>query len=147
MLPIETYKSFYNNIDDRYEAITENLLSFNNDTLDDRITRVAAYHGFLGAVVAYAKRQYDYAQIELDEIASKAKVALMSASASKLSDAKLENMILANEEVKAAKKKAIDLEIKYLQCKNLYFSVDVLKDMVVQASSNRRAEINLHNKQ
>jgi hypothetical protein len=143
MLPIETYKNFYTNIEDRYETLITNLLSFNEETLDKRITEVAAYHAFLGAVLAYAKNRYDSRRIDHDEIVSQIKADAIKSSSSKLSDAKLESLSILDPKVKESYRGLLTEEYRFFLCKNLYASVETLKDMLVQASSNRRAEIKL----
>lgn len=143
MLPIETYKTFYSNIEERYQTLITNLLSFNTETLDKRITEVAAYHAFLGAVLAYAKSRYDARNMEHNEVVSKVKAEAIHGAASKLSDAKLDSLSILNPKVKESYAGLLEEEYRYFLCKNLYASVETLKDMLIQASSNRRSEIKL----
>jgi predicted phage-related endonuclease len=143
----ENVKQLYVELEDKYSQIIQLYLTINDSNLDERMQRMASIYAFFSNLLAYSKYILDEAERELEVKGAAISVEVMTNLRSqgvKPSDNKLDAYIQSHEGYPALRIAVNEAAKKYNISKNIVDSLSIAKDMVIQLSSNRRAELKLN---
>lgn len=142
----ETVKQLYNDLENSYPKIIETYLTINDSNLDVRMQRMAEVYAFFSNLLAYSKYILDEAEREQEVKNALISVQVMKSlreQGIKPSDNKLDAYIQSSDGYSEIQQKVNEAAKNYNISKNIVDSLQMAKDMVVQLSSNRRAELKL----
>ena len=133
----------YNSLENKYLTISKEYLEITEDNMDEALQNHTALYAFFGAVLAYAKKVYNSAEITFEyaeaEVKESRREFLLSQD-KKVTEAALSAHVLTLDSIKDLKSQVLESQHKYNLAKNIVTSLDHQKDMLVQMSANKRAE-------
>tara|TARA_R100000458_G_scaffold11747_2_gene9538 strand:+ start:7169 stop:7609 length:441 start_codon:yes stop_codon:yes gene_type:complete len=137
----------YENLPSEYLNITKTYLSVDEGTMDIAIKRHPSVFAFFGSVLSFAKRASDGLNSKLEMKEAKhmeLRRAELAEKGVKATQAALTNYILTVQELVDLREEVLESQHRYNLAKNIVTSLDHQKDMLVQMSANKRAEVRLH---
>ncbi len=126
--------------------LSKKLLDLDLGKVGSNLTSQSYTYFFFSTVLAKIKKEYNDAQIELDTISHKVRkdeISNLEVQRKKSTEKYLDSCVLAHPEVVNIREKLNDLDCQYEFCKALTKALEQRKDMLVQMSSNQRAELKL----
>jgi len=136
----------YDKLSDQYLPLVKKYVEIDENDIDKTMSEHSALFAFFGAVLAYAKRVQDSTSTKLDMNEAKHKelrrIELFE-KAQKITESHLNSFVLVVPELIELREELLDAQQKYNLAKNILSSMDHQKDMLVQLSANRRAEVKL----
>jgi len=91
------------------------------------------------------KQRVDALEIKIEQKSAQVRLAAVDSSDKKVTDKNLEAIVSADPEIFALKQDYNNLTTRYSLLKSLVTALDHKKDMLIQLSSNQRAETKLYN--
>jgi len=137
----------YDNIVDYYENLSTKYTVINESNLDESLMKLSSNCAFVGSIVAYAKFVEDTLESDLETLEftiRKQSIDELNGKGIRATKDAIDSMTYSNTELTDAKEAHVLAVYKYNLCKNLLISITHQKDMLIQISSNRRAEVKLH---
>jgi len=92
-----------------------------------------------------AKQRMDQMEIQIEQKSAQVRLAAVDSSDKKITDKNLEAIVTADADISALKQDYNNLTTRYSLLKSLVTALDQKKDMLIQLSSNQRAETKLYN--
>tara|TARA_R110000765_G_scaffold162797_2_gene267581 strand:- start:54 stop:500 length:447 start_codon:yes stop_codon:yes gene_type:complete len=137
----------YEKLDSQSMNLAEEYLKISDSTMDSAITRHTSVYAFFGSVMAYAKKILDSHDLQLDNMEAQLRENQreeLTNMGKKATDRALDGYVKTVPEVQEMKQNVVSAQYKYNLARNIVNSLDHQKDMLVQMSANKRAEIKLH---
>ena len=129
---------------ENYVDIADGITQYDKHAIDDEMTRQASVYSYYQGLLSISKKKLDDANLELTKFTAQSRKERKETSASKQTAKDLDDFVESSEEYYLHTKRVNDAQFKYTLLKGLVSSLEHKKDMLVQLSSNRRAETNLY---
>ena len=127
--------------------ISKDYLALEESNIEAALIRHTSIYAFFSSVLTHAKRVKDLKSITLETseatvMNSKREAALQAGE--KITQGALNTYILMVPELVELREEVVDADTKYNLSKNIVSALDHQKDLLVQLSANKRAEMKLH---
>jgi len=130
---------------ENYVDIADSLTQFDKHEIDTELERQASVYSYYQGLLSISKKNLDDAQLKLTTYTAQTrKDQKMSSFPKKLTAKDLDDIVESTSECVDLTQKVNEGSFKYTLLKGLVSALDHKKDMLVQLSSNRRAETNLY---
>jgi hypothetical protein len=137
----KSLENLYETIDwEIYVNLCNELTSIDETDIEGELSKQSTLYSYFTGLLAYADNEVDKFETFYNQLESMTKESLYSASTKKLTVAQMESAIGSNEELYSQRLKLIGLEYKAKLFSGLVRSLSQRKDMLVQISSNKKAE-------
>ena len=136
----------YDSIEDQYLKITKEYLELTDANMEEALQRHTSIYAFFGAVLAYAKRKMDSTEIKCEYAEAKVKEdrrGVLIQAGSKVTESSLNTYVKTDTTIRELQSQVLEAQHKYNLVKNIITSMDHQKDMLVQMSANKRAELKM----
>jgi len=137
----------YNNLPEEYLNLAKNYLTVDEDSMDLAIKRHPSVFAFFGSVLSHAKKESDKLSTKLEMLEAKhmeMRRAELTGQGTKATQGALQAYVLTITELMVLREELTEAQHKYNLARNMLTSLDHQKDMLVQMSANKRAEMKLH---
>ena len=129
---------------ENYVDIADGVTQFNKHEIDDELARQASVYSYYQGLLSVAKKRLDDANLDLTKFTAQTRKDQKASTAAKQTAKDLDDFVESSSEFAVYTSKVNDASFKYTLLKGLVSSLEHKKDMLVQLSSNRRAETNLY---
>lgn len=129
---------------ENYVEVSEALTSVNKLELDSELSKQATIYSYYQGLLSLAKQDVERKNLLLTNYASTTRKDRKESSSTKQTAKDLDDFVESSEEYKELSINLIDAQFKYSLLKGLVSALEQKKDMIIQISSNRRAETNLY---
>ena len=136
----------YDELSDRYLPLVKKYVEVDESDINKTMSEHSALFAFFGAVLAHAKRVQDSTSTRLEMNEAKHKELRrieLHEKGQKVTESHLNSFVLVVPELIELREELLEAQQKYNLAKNILSSMDHQKDMLVQLSANRRAEVKL----
>ena len=136
----------YLHLEDTYLDITNNYLKIDDSNVEKALMQHTGIYAFFGAVLAYAKRELDRSSNDKEReeaTVREARRGELVEEGKKATDRALDAYVKTVPSVQEKEDKYEACAHRYHLARNIIHSLDHQKDMLVQISANKRAEIKL----
>ena len=133
---------------ENFPAIAEALVRVDKHSLASEMFQLPAQYAYYHTLMVKAQARADTAEGDLDKYrASKSKECqdVMSSSGKKATAKDMENYVNSSDMYRDKYNNLVKVKEKYLTLKGLVQAVGIKRDMLIQLSSNERAETKLYN--
>jgi len=137
----------YDSLEDTYLDLAKTYLSVREDTLTESLLKHPSVFAFFGAVQSYAKQRKEQLEMSLEIGEAKhmeLRRAELFSQGTKATQGALNAYVVTVPELMEIKTKLKEAEYRYALSRNVVSSLDHQKDMLIQLSANKRAEVRLH---
>ena len=137
----------YFHLEETYMDITKKYLRVDESNIENALFQHTGVYAFFGAVLAYAKREVDRASNDKEREEATVRESRRSElveEGKKATDRALDAYVKTVASVQGMEDRHEACTHKYHLAKNIINSLDHQKDMLVQMSANKRAEVRLH---
>mgnify|MGYP003145181752 CR=1 FL=1 len=136
----------YEHIEESYMEITKRYLKIDEDSIEAALYHHTGIFAFFSAVLAHAKREVDRASRAYDQSEARCReerrCELVEAG-KRATDRSLDSYVKTLDELQQKNELVDEASHKYHLAKNIVNSLVHQKDMLVQISVNKRAEVKL----
>ena len=129
---------------ENYVDIADSVTQYDKHEIDTEMARQASIYSYYQGLLSVAKNRLDEANLTLTKYSAIARKEKKNSSTTKQTAKDLDDFVMSEPEFALYTKKVNDAQFKYTLLKGLVSSLEHKKDMLVQLSSNRRAETNLY---
>ena len=129
---------------ENYVEVSEALTSVNKLELDSELSRQATIYSYYQGLLSLAKQDVERKNLLLTNYASTTRKERKESSSTKQTAKDLDDFVESSDDYKELSINLIDAQFKYSLLKGLVSALEQKKDMIIQISSNRRAETNLY---
>jgi hypothetical protein len=136
----------YSKLSDTYLDITKSYLTIDDSNVEKALLQHTGVYAFFGAVLAHAKKksnavesEYEYEEAKIRE----SKRREMQEEGKRATDRALDAYVKTVEELRILKQSVNGADHRYNLARNIMHALDHQKDMLVQISANKRAEVKL----
>jgi adenine C2-methylase RlmN of 23S rRNA A2503 and tRNA A37 len=129
---------------ENYVDIAEKATLVDKNNLDDELVRHSSVYSYYQGLLSVAKKRLDDANLNLTTYIAQTRKEKKSSTIAKQTAKDLDDFVESSDEFRVYTQRANEASFKYTLLKGLVSSLDHKKDMIVQLSSNRRAETNLY---
>ena len=136
----------YDKLTETYVPLVKKYIEIDESDVNKTMVEHSALFAFFGAVLAHAKRIQDMLSTKLEMNEAKHKElrrVQLTGKGQKVTESHLNSYVLVVPELIEMREELLDAQQKYNLAKNITNSMDHQKDMLVQLSANRRAEVKL----
>tara|TARA_R110002051_G_scaffold221410_1_gene285027 strand:- start:12128 stop:12574 length:447 start_codon:yes stop_codon:yes gene_type:complete len=133
---------------DNFPAIAEALVRVDKHSLTSEMLQLPAQYAYYHTLMVKAQARSDSAEGSLDKYrATKSKECqdVLASSGKKATAKDMENYVNSSATYREKYEDFIKIKEKYLTLKGLVQAVGIKRDMLIQLSSNERAETKLYN--
>ena len=131
---------------DLYVQLCDNLTKIDKHQVDHEMERQASIYSHYAGVMVIVKQKVDALEIEIEKKSAQVRLAAVNGADKKITDKNLEAIVSADPEIFALREDYNNLTTRYSLLKSLVTALDHKKDMLIQLSSNQRAETKLYAK-
>jgi len=128
-----------------YMAICDIMTKIDKYQLEDELKRQSSIYAWYSGAMIIAKQRMDQLEITIEQKSAQVRLAAVDTSDKKITDKNLEAIVTADPEISGMKQDYNNLTTRYSLLKSLVTALDHKKDMLIQLSSNQRAETKLYN--
>ena len=129
---------------ENYVDIADGITQYDKHAIDDEMTKQASIYSYYQGLLSIAKKRLDDANLDLTTYTAQTRKERKEGSMAKQTAKDLDDFVESSDEYKLYNGKVNEAQFKYTLLKGLVSSLEHKKDMLVQLSSNRRAETNLY---
>jgi hypothetical protein len=129
---------------ENYVDIADSVTQFDKHAIDDELTRQASVYSYYQGLLSVSKNKLDQANLELTKFTAQTRKEKKSSTMAKQTAKDLDDFVESTTEFAVYTERINEASFKYTLLKGLVSSLEHKKDMLVQLSSNRRAETNLY---
>ncbi len=129
---------------ENYVDIADAVTRFDKHHIDDQLMRQASVYSYYQGLLSISKKCLDDANLDLTKYVATTRKDRKDTSTTKQTAKDLDDFVESTEEFSLYTKSVNEASFKYTLLKGLVSALDHKKDMLVQLSSNRRAETNLY---
>ena len=143
----QNVKEAYESLEEDYMKISKDYLSLDESNVEEALLKHTSIYAFFSSVLTYAKRVKDLKSITLETAEARTmddKREKCVRLGEKITQGALNNYILLVPELVKLRKRLVNADTKYNLAKNITSALDHQKDLLVQLSANKRAEMKLH---
>ena len=130
---------------DNYKEISEAISKVNQNQIETEMAHQASMYSYYHGLMASAKHEYNDLNTDVNALTAKLRAGHKNASSVKLTAKDLDDLVMSDEAYIKASKDLNEASFRYEILKGLCRALEHKKDMIVQMSSNRRAETKLYN--
>jgi hypothetical protein len=127
-----------------YVEVADAVTQFNVNDLDNSMQKQASIYSYYQGMLSLAKKDLDDAKLDLTKYCATHRKGCKETSRTKITAKDLDDVVESSAAFFDYNKLVHEAEFKYTLIKGLVSSLEQRKDMMVQLSSNRRAETNLY---
>jgi hypothetical protein len=128
-----------------FAEIVNQIVHFEEADVEDEMMRQGTIYSYYYGLMSVAKKDMDEAAGSRDRLASVIRrEARENNRGKKLTAKDLDDLVVESQEVFDAEQELIQATLKYDMLKGLVRALEHKRDMLVQCSSNRRAETKLY---
>jgi hypothetical protein len=127
-----------------YHIISDELLKFDDHSIDSELSRQASVYSYYHALMAFAKKELSDAENKHTQLMSQLRKEKRIEGGGKLTAKDLDDAVLCDEQLKEHQDLVNDLEFRYELLKGLVRALEQKKDMLQQVSANKREETKLY---
>jgi hypothetical protein len=129
---------------ENYVDIANELTRCDQDEIDGEMARQASIYSYYQGLLSVAKKMLDETNLNLTKYCAQTRKNRKEGSSVKQTAKDLDDFVESSEEFVELNRLVNDAQFKYTLLKGLVASLEQKKDMLVQMSSQRRAETNLY---
>ena len=130
---------------ENYVDVADAATQFDKNEIDNEMARQASVYSYYQGLLSISKKALDEANLELTKFTAQTrKDQKMNSPLKKLTAKDLDDIVESTSEYAVYTKSVTDASFQYTLLKGLVSALEHKKDMLVQLSSNRRAETNLY---
>lgn len=130
---------------DNYRDLSDALSEVNPHDLDTELSRQASLYSYYSGLMAASKKKLGSLDADLNRLSGTVRSNLKRGSSVKLTAKDLDDLVFCDEDYISKNEEVIEANFHYDVLKGLCRALEHKKDMLVQLSSNRRAETKLYN--
>lgn len=130
---------------DNYKQISEAISEINQNEMEREMAHQPSMYSYYHGLMASAKHEHNDLQTDVNALTAKLRAGHKNASSVKLTAKDLDDLVMSDEAYITASKDLNEASFRYEVLKGLCRALEHKKDMIVQMSSNRRAETKLYN--
>jgi|TARA_R110002020_G_scaffold8063_4_gene33136 hypothetical protein len=130
---------------DNYKGITDALTLFDENRVEEEMSKQASIYSYYYGLMSLAKKMVNDRSTQLDEYSSLFRKTAKGNSSVKLTAKDLDDLVFSDERYNTKQLYLNEATFKYEMLKGLVRSLEHKRDMLVQLSSNKRAETKLYN--
>ncbi len=130
---------------DNYKQISEAISEINQNEMEREMAHQPSMYSYYHGLMASAKHEHNDLQTDVNALTAKLRAGHKNASSVKLTAKDLDDLVMSDEAYITASKDLNEASFRYEILKGLCRALEHKKDMIVQMSSNRRAETKLYN--
>ncbi len=130
---------------DNYKEISEAISKVNQNQIETEMSHQASMYSYYHGLMASAKHEYNDLQTDVNSLTAQLRAGHKNGSSVKLTAKDLDDLVFSDQSFVEAQKNLNELSFRYEVLKGLCRALEHKKDMIVQMSSNRRAETKLYN--
>ena len=130
---------------DNYKQISEAISEINQNEMEREMAHQPSMYSYYHGLMASAKHEHNDLQSDVNALTAKLRAGHKNASSVKLTAKDLDDLVMSDEAYITASKDLNEASFRYEVLKGLCRALEHKKDMIVQMSSNRRAETKLYN--
>ena len=128
---------------ENYKDISDAVVKFDEFNIDNEMFRQASIYSYYYGLMGAAKKRMNDLDTELVRLSSTLRRDYKAGTTTKLTAKDLDDLVFADSTYQQAVSEVNDATFKYELLKGLVRALEQKKDMLVQLSSNKRAEIKL----
>jgi hypothetical protein len=128
-----------------YIDLCDRLTKIDKYQLEDELKRQSSIYAYYSGAMIIAKQRMDQLEIQIEQKSASVRLAAVDSSDKKITDKNLEAIVTADPDISSLKQDYNNLTTRYSLLKSLVTALDHKKDMLIQLSSNQRAETKLYN--
>ena len=129
---------------ENYVDIADAATQFNKNEIDDEMSKQASIYSYYQGLLSVSKKRLDDANLNLTKYTDQSRKDQKSSTSSKQTAKDLDDFVESSDAFLQYTKRVNEASFKYTLLKGLVSALEHKKDMLVQLSSNRRAETNLY---
>ena len=129
---------------ENYVDIADSVTQFDKHEIDTELARQASVYSYYQGLLSISKKNLDDANLTLTQYTALTRKEKKDSSSVKQTAKDLDDFVESRDTFHVHSKAINDAQFKYTLLKGLVSSLEHKKDMLVQLSSNRRAETNLY---
>ena len=146
MATSEELMHIYNDLTwDNYYDLSDAIIKFDKHNIEKEMMRQASQYSYWQGLCSQAKRDLDYANMQLTQFTSSTRNKFRDESPRKLTAQNLDDLVESTDGWTVYTKSVTEASYKYEMLKGLVKSLEQKKDMLQQLSANNRAETKLYN--
>ena len=130
---------------DNYRELSDSLTAINLVDLDNELARQATIYSYYNGLMSAAKSELSDLEAELNRLSGTVRSNLKRGSSVKLTAKDLDDLVFCDDTYILQNELVNQASFRYDVLKGLCRALEHKKDMLVQISSNRRAETKLYN--
>ena len=127
-----------------YHIISDQLLKFDDMSVDSELSKQASMYSFYHALMALAKKKLSDAETDHTQYMAQLRQTIRTESTNKLTAKDLDDAVLADNTNKEHQNLINSLSYRYELLKGLVRALEQKKDMLQQVSANKREETKLY---
>jgi len=127
-----------------YHILSEELLKFDDHSVDAELSHQASTYSFFHAVMCLAKKELSDAEAEHMQFMSRLRRDIKNDSSSKQTAKDLDDAVLSDDKNREHQNRVNELSFRYELLKGLVRALEQKKDMLQQVSANKREETKLY---
>tara|TARA_R110002020_G_scaffold281534_5_gene497243 strand:- start:17346 stop:17786 length:441 start_codon:yes stop_codon:yes gene_type:complete len=129
---------------ENYVGIADQVTRFDKHEIDDEMSKQGSIYSYYQGLLSLSKKSLDDANLELTKYVATTRKERKESTTVKQTAKDLDDFVESSDTFSLYTKQVNDANFKYTLLKGLVSSLEHKKDMLVQLSSNRRAETNLY---
>ncbi len=129
-----------------YISLCDNLTLIDKHQVDHEMERQSSIYAYYAGAMVLVKQKMDSVEVQVEQKSAQVRLAAVDGADKKITDKNLEAIVAADPEIFALKQDYNNLTTRYSLLKSLVTALDHKKDMLIQLSSNQRAETKLYAK-
>jgi hypothetical protein len=129
---------------ENYVDIADAATKFDKHEIDSELAKQASVYSYYQGLLSVAKNKLDKANLELIKYTAQTRKEKKGSTLAKQTAKDLDDFVESSAEFAVYTESVNECSFKYTLLKGLVSSLEHKKDMLVQLSSNRRAETNLY---
>jgi len=130
---------------DNYKQISDAISVINQNEMETEMSLQPSMYSYYHGLMASAKHEHNDLQTDVNALTAKLRAGHKNTSSVKLTAKDLDDLVMSDESYITASKDLNEASFRYEVLKGLCRALEHKKDMIVQMSSNRRAETKLYN--
>lgn len=130
---------------ENYKEVSDAISEINENQMEREMSQQPSMYSYYHGLMASAKHEYHDLQTDVNALTAKLRAGHKNASSVKLTAKDLDDLVMSDEAYITASKDLNEASFRYEVLKGLCRALEHKKDMIVQMSSNRRAETKLYN--
>ena len=128
-----------------YKTLTDSIMDFNERDIEAEMMKQGTIFAYYNGLAAKAKREFNFIHTEVNRLISDLRSTHKQESKIKLTAKDLDDLVNIDEDYQKTLSEMNEASFKYEILKGLCRALEQKKDMLVQLSSNQRAETKLYN--